>query len=471
MNRNLIPTENRTALLISVCSLLLVLHSVSSFDCLAGEGTGWRADGTGRFPSESPPTRWSRDEGILWKAELPSTSLASPVAISDRVFVMSEPNRLLCYRASDGTLLWDRPHEYDAIFPAEKVSEIRQQHVESQRIREEIAELEKQLKAQQDAKAPATEISLLEARIHELRIRDEQLTVIPPPQADSTGNTASTPVCDGENIYAVFANGIVSSHGADGQLNWIRFVEKPTPRHSASPLIVGNLLIVHLQHLLALDRDTGEIVWTAETAPRNGSPVAAMAGDHEIIVTPAGAIVSAKDGQILAEDLFNLTYSSVTVHGGIIYAAERGEFLAIQVAPDPGNNTIAAKILWKTRGAEVDRLASPVVHEQLLFSATDTGILDILDTTTGKIVNRKRMELGEGRVDASLSVADNFLFVHSTNGASLIMNPTAQCSEVTRNQADGLSTTPFFVNNTMLLRTPTHLVCIGAQPGSCSSHQ
>lgn len=449
-------------LLISMCLVVFFFDIAFSLSSSAAEVRGWRADGTGRFPAAHPPTHWSHDKGIVWKTELPSTSLASPVVVSDRAFVMAEPNRLLCYRVANGELLWERTHDYDAIFPADKVNEIKQKHTESQKVREEISELEKQLRSQQDAKVAGADLSALESQIKELRDRDERLTLIPPPQTDSTGNTASTPVSDGENIYAVLGNGIVSSHRLDGQLNWMRFSGKPMSRHSASPLVVGDNLIVHLQHLIALDRHTGEIIWTANTPPRNGTPVATKFRDRDIVVTPAGAIVNANDGMVLAKDLFNLTYSSITVNEGVLYAAERGGIQAIELSEGSDKNSISTKVLWKTRGAEVDRLASPVVHEQLLFSATDTGILDVIDTATGRILKRKRMELGDGRIDASLSIAGDLLFVHSTNGASVILNPTADCSEVSRVQGDGLSATPFFFDDKIFLRSPTHFICIGS---------
>ena len=76
------------------------------------------------------------------------------------------------------------------------------------------------------------------------------------------------------------------------------------------------------------------------------------------------------------------------------------------------------------------------------------------------------MEFGEGRVDASLSIAGNFLLVHSTNGTSLILTPTADCLKVSRNQAQGLSTTPYYVDSKIFLRTPTHLIFIGPQAAS-----
>lgn len=429
----------------------------------AGDEVGWRCDGKGKFTASDSPTRWSRENGIAWKSQLPATSLASPVVAGDRAFVMAEPNRLFCFRVSNGELLWERSHEYDAIFDPEKVNEIRQQHAESKKVREEIADLEKQLTSQQQADPDSAEISSLQEQIRALQRRDEELTVIPPAQGDATGNTASTPVCDVDNVYAVLGNGIVSSHSLDGQLNWIRFVGKPMPRHSASPLMAGHLLIVHLQQLVALDVRSGEVLWNADTPPRNGTPVALMVGENAVIVTPAGAIVRAEDGQVLAKDLFDLAYCSPTAHEGVVYAVEKGRFLGIKLSPDEDKNVIRTEVLWETRGAQEDRLASPVVHEGLLFSATGSGILDVVDITTGKVINRKRMQLGDGRVDASLSLASDLLYIQSTSGTTLILTPSPDCPEVARNEADGSSSSPFFVDDRLLFRTPTHIICIGDQ--------
>ena len=343
----------------------------------------------------------------------------------------------------------------------EKANEIKQKHAESQKVRQEIAELEKQLKSEQDADQNSDDVSSLRDRIGKLQQHDEELTAIPPPQADATGNTASTPVCDLENVYAVLGNGIVSSHRLDGKRNWSRFIGKPMPRHSASPLIVGNLLIVHLKQLVALDPRSGEIVWKTDTPPRNGTPLALTVGEQAVIVAPAGAIVRGEDGKVLARDLFDLAYCSPIAQGGVVFAAERGRLLAIKLSPGDDKNTIQTDVLWQTPTAQDDRLASPVVHGGLLFSATGSGILDVVDIATGKVIKRKRMELGEGRVDASLSLANDLLYIQSTNGTTVILEPTSDCPEVARNEAEGSSSSPFFVDERILLRTPSHMICIG----------
>lgn len=429
----------------------------------AEEAFGWRRDGNGEFKASGIPTRWSREEGIAWKTPLPATSLSSPVVADKFAFVMAEPSRLLCLRLSDGELLWDCTHEYDAVFGAEKAKEIKRQHAESQQVHQEIAELEKQLKSEQDADPNSDAVTSLQDRIRMLQQHDEELLAIPPPQADATGNTASTPVCDLENVYAVLGNGIVSSHRLDGERNWIKFIGKPMSRHSASPLIAGDLLIVHFQQLMALDLRSGEIVWQVDTPPRNGTPVALTVGEQAVIVTPAGAIIRAEDGTVLAKNLFDLPYCSPIAHEDVVYAAERGRLVAIKLSSGDDQDTMKTDVLWQTRGAQEDRLASPVVHGGLLFSATGSGILDVVDLATGKIVQRKRLELGDGRVDASLSLANELLYIQSTNGTTVILAPTSDCPEIIRNQAEGSSSSPFFVDERILFRTPREIICIGGK--------
>ena len=43
----------------------------------------------------------------------------------------------------------------------------------------------------------------------------------------------------------------------------------------------------------------------------------------------------------------------------------------------------------------------------------------------------------------------------------MILQPTSDCPEVARNKAEGSSSSPFFVDERILMRTPTHLICIG----------
>src|SRR5262245_28940935 len=82
----------------------LVLFALAGF--AAAEPVGWRNDGTGRFPSATPPTEWSGQKNVAWKVALPGQSYAAPIVVGEHLFVASDPGDLLCVRRSDGKLLW-----------------------------------------------------------------------------------------------------------------------------------------------------------------------------------------------------------------------------------------------------------------------------------------------------------------------------------------------------------------------------
>src|SRR4051812_46242034 len=69
---------------------------------------GWRGDGTGRYPTATPPLHWSETTGIAWKTPLPARGGATPVLVGDRLFVTAEPDELLALSVSDGHILWQR---------------------------------------------------------------------------------------------------------------------------------------------------------------------------------------------------------------------------------------------------------------------------------------------------------------------------------------------------------------------------
>ena len=93
-----------------------------------------------------------------------------------------------------------------------------------------------------------------------------------------------------------------------------------------------------------------------------------------------------------------------------------------------------------------------MIHERRLFSSTGSGIVDVVDIKTGKLMRRKRMNLGQGRVDSSLSLAQDRLYIQITNGTTVVLEPTS--AEVARNKGEGSSSSPFFVKERILFRTP-----------------
>jgi len=265
------------------------------------------------------------EENLVWKTELPGGSPASPVLVGDRLFVLSDPALLLCLDASSGKVLWQRGH---------------------------------------------TAAALGDAAVAEAG--DAAPTHNPDGNA---GSAASTPVCDGRFVYAMFANGIVSAHGLDGKRRWVRFIEKPktTFGHASSPVLAGGRLIVQFRDLVALDAGTGKDAWRAGLPVTHASPAVTRVGDVDLLVHPSGSILRARDGHVVAQGLFQLRQSSPVVDGQVIYANEKGKLKALRL-PDSVGETLDVKLLWDVpvpRGQY--QIASPVVHDGCIYTISLNG--------------------------------------------------------------------------------------------------
>src|SRR5262249_13727159 len=149
-------------------------------------------------------------------------------------------------------------------------------------------------------------------------------------------------------------------------------------------------VIVHIKDLVALDVATGKEAWRVELTAAHASPVAARLGKEDVVLSPAGAVVRASDGKVLARGKFRASQSSPVVPGdtGDVFGRTRGAQKRAQ--SETGEVTITR--LWGREGYN-DRhhLPSPLVHDGLLYGVTTSGFLEVIDAKTGKQVYRQRL--------------------------------------------------------------------------------
>lgn len=443
-----------------IAAVAAVMLMIGAINGSAAEPIGWRNDGSGSFSDCQPPTHWSKDTRVLWKTDMPGQSMSSPVVVGSVVVTTAEPAELIGVHAEDGAVVWKRMHDYGAVFDAAKIREIESQHAAAAKIRQQIEQLQKKLTDLTTRDPDSVEKQSLESAIADLQKQYEAGTPYPPIAGDGVGNATATPITDGKAIWTTFATGIVSSHDLEGNRNWIQFLEKPTGRYTSSPVLVGNRLIVHFNHLTALDAANGNVLWQTDSPTRNGTPVTARVGTTDVVITPSGTVIRVADGRTIAEKLFDLAYCSPISRDGIVYAIERGAMKAIELK-EQGAANVTATLKWEERGAEDDRLASPVLHAGVLYSISGKGILDAVQADSGKRVYRKRLEFGQARADPSLAIAGDLLFISSNEGRTFVIKPTGQYEEISRNDLEGFSSSPFFHASRAYIRTPKHLYCIG----------
>lgn len=436
--------------------VLTVIVSTAWAEDLAS--VGWRNDGTGHFDGARPPLSWSKDNNIAWRTELPDRSLASPIVVGDRVFVLCEPAELVCLNAADGAVAWQKSHGYGDVFDQKKTAAIEADLAAARKLHEQIDDLHRQRHEAEKAGDEALKKSF-EPRIQELEQQRNKLTEVYRDQpGGDAANTGCTPVSDGENVYALFGTGVVSSHTLDGKRNWMAFIAGSSGDQSSSPILAQGRLLVQLRQLHALDAATGELMWTAKVDQRHGSPVVGQVGDTAVVVTPSGEVVRLADGDIIARDLFQLGHSSPIIHDGVVYAMEDGATKAIKLSLEKDG----AETLWETEGSRTNRLASPILHNGLIYCVNEQGVLEVYDAKTGDRVYRKRLSFGGGRLDPSLCLAGDRLYITNNQGTTLVLKPGREYEELAQNELkEEFSSSPAFADGRIYFRTRKSVVCAG----------
>lgn len=386
---------------------------------------GWRRDGTGIIGDAAPPIGWSVCSNVLWQAEV-GGGYSSPIVAGGSVFVVSEPDTVLCLDVQDGRLRWKTSVNASDLPP---------------------------------------------------ELRDKVHDIYP---EGTSGNTAATPVTDGRSLFTVFGNGIVAClDPATGHRKWVRWIDtepRSTEGRSASPLLCDGRLIVHLTELFALDPETGATLWRQPSAEdAYGSPVAAQVGDMHLIVTPAGCVVRASDGKILAEGIGSCLYATPVVSNGRLFFP--GTLcVGVELSANAGNEALDVREVW-TDHLEGEVYSSPVVWEGRLYVCTTDARLYVFDFAQKKRFHRP-LELDplpradasgppaspdpERAVWSSLTLAGRLLYVSRNDGKTAVLEPGPEPRTIRVNTLPtGSGSTPAFAGTRLFIRGGDQLYCVG----------
>ncbi|MBI3856150.1 MAG: PQQ-binding-like beta-propeller repeat protein [Planctomycetes bacterium] len=362
---------------------------------------GWRRNGTGLFPEASPPTEWNEKKNIKWEAAV-GKGHASPVVAGDKVIVLSEPGTLLCLGRADGKLLWKADLDFRS----------------------------------KGGAAPGTKEYV-----------------------------RPTPVTDGRNIYLSLCNGAIACYSIDGTRTWVQQVE-PAPLTygpSASPVLVGDKLLVDSTRLRALDAATGRILWTAaEGEAHYGTPAIFSLGGTLLAVSAKGTVVRVSDGALLAvniaEGLGGDQAPTPVVQGGVVFFAYR-RCSAVKLSLADGK--LKAEKLWEQE-LPGDVIASPVLKDGMLFVVpSGSAEYRVLNAATGEVLLEKSLDLSPN-LYPSLALAGRHLFLGNDQGEMLVIEPGREFKQLLKNNLpEGSGASPAFAGPHLFLRGGEILYCIG----------
>jgi outer membrane protein assembly factor BamB len=378
----------------------------------------WRGpSGQGLVTDSGYPDRWSDTENVLWKSPVPGRGHSSPIVWADRIFLTTafedERAAVLCYRRTDGKLLWQA----------------------------------------------------------EVPDRTPERTY------PKNSNASPTPSTDGRLVYASFGNKGLVAVDFDGKVVWHRSLGKIDNYHGSagSPLLYKDRLIIYQDQrggafVAAFDTKTGKPLWHTDRRASVGwgTPVAVRVGDRDEIIVSSQERVTAYDPQT-GKELWHCSGNTAEViptpvvgHGMVFCSSGRaGPTLAIR--PGGRGDVTETHLVWQSpRGSPF--VPSPLLYGDLLYLVNDmASIATCLDAKTGETVWQGR--LGVARKEgfsASPVGVDGKVFFTNDDGETFVLKAGREFSllHVNRLNASVLAS-PALVDGRWYFRTDRELIAIG----------
>ena len=345
-------------------------------------------------------------KNIAWMTELPGRSTSTPILVGSRLYLMAEPDQLVCLDAASGKIFWQREvNAYAALPPADKAA----LPAFAERIDPLIAELQRA--ASRD-------------RRRELRqsIQKSLLDIDPKrfePHYDGhfaahfgiVGFTMPTPASDGRSIFVWTNAGVAACFDLEGERRWITVVPSKHLAYGSSPAVAEGVVAVFLEHLFGLDAKTGEILWEQPKIHKNIAAIqTATIRDQPVFVTQLSEIIRPKDGELLFRPPGATTDGSwappVVLDNKLYRPQHAVSSLAVYDCAEVEGDAWKPKLLGeiekpaeihrKADGSWIDRptAGSALIHEGLAYEVDIYGWLYVSDVANRKFVYRQRLEHG-----------------------------------------------------------------------------
>lgn len=405
----------------------------------------WRGPlGTGVAPHADPPVEWSEEKNIRWKITLPGSGHSAPVVWGDRVFLTAAVPSGEPVPPPAGR----RPGAHDDL-PVVR--------------RESFAVL------------------AVDRRDGKILWQKTVREAIPNEGIHYTGSYASSsPVVDGEHLFAFFGSYGLYALDLDGKMLWKADLGDMHTKHGhgegSSPALHGDTLIVNWDHegpsfLVAFDKRTGrERFKVARDEPTSwATPVVVEhRGKHQVIVSGTNRVrgYDLASGRVIWEcgGLSANVVASPVAAQGMVYAGssyDTRNLLAIRLEGAKGDITGTDRVAW-TRHRGTPYVPSPLLYgDALYFIYHYQGILTRLHATTGEERPGPIRLGGLGNVYASPVGAAGRVYITGLDGATLVIthedNPKALALNVLE---DRFSASAAIAGNELFLRGEQYLYSI-----------
>ena len=304
--------------------------------------------------------------------------------------------------------------------------------------------------------------------------------------------SSPSPVTDGERVWVMTGTGIIKAFDLEGDELWTRNIPESYGAfglnwgYASSPLLHGDALYVQVLHgmrtddpsyVLRLNAETGETVWRVERpteavreSPDSYTTPALLEydGTTEIVITGGDAVTGhALDTgrELWRADGLNPTrnrsyriIASPVVHDGLIYAPTRVKPL-LALRPGGRGDVLNTNVVWATdNGPDVP---TPVTDGELFYVVNDSGIVFVSDAKTGDPVYGP-VRIQTGTYSASPVLADGKIYITNEGGMTTVFKTGPTFEVLAENDFDDYClSSPAISDGQIFIRTTGHLYAIG----------
>ena len=406
--------------------LTVAFVSLAIDNVRADNWPGWRGDiGSGISQETEFPVKWSRNENVRWRVDLPEPGNSTPIVWDDRVFVtqpMQAGRRrtVICFDRKTGDQIWQSG--VDAV------------------------EME--------------------------------------PTHNTNPYCSPSPVTDGEHVIAWFGSVGLVAFDMDGNLKWNRPLGKAQHvfGYGGSPLIHEDLCFLNFgpgvrELAVAVDKRTGEVVWqhelpgASQADNTNGkdiygtwsSPILIEdAGRPAVVFCMRNAVKAyeAKTGkEIWACYGLGPQMKSTPVAGeGVIVAFGGKDSATLAIRLGGKGDVTGSHVLWKIDQAK-SRLGAGVIHDGYVYANRSNGVMDCIELQSGRVAWEERVS---GATWSSLFLAGGKIYALDQSGDTYVLAASPEYQQLAKNSlGEHTNSTVVGSQGNLLIRTHDALWCIG----------
>ena len=404
----------------------------------------WRGpQASGVSSTADPPLEWSETRNLRWKVQIPGRGFASPVVWGDRVFVVSAlPVGATgdVQHAPRGAVTPRGVHRFMVLAIDRKTGKT---------IWERVAR---------------------EQEPHEGS------------HVDNGSWASSSPITDGERVYAYFESFGLYAYDFEGKLLWEKDLGDKRMRmefgEGSTPALHGNTIVVVWDHLngdgsfiVALDKRDGKELWRVPRPEIDtwATPLILDVNGRPQVIVPAMERIRSYDlasGSVVWEG-DGLTMNAIpspVYEDGLVFLMSgfRGNDLrAVRVNEAKGNIDGTSAVAWSF-DRDTPYVPSPIVVDGILyFLKTNNGVLSAFDAKTGKPHYQNQRLDAVPNVFASPVSAQGRIYFPGREGTTMVIRSGPAFQVLATNVLDdAFDASPALVDGELYLRGLRSLYCI-----------